>query len=135
MNFKGQFPVLENCTYLNTANSGVLAQSIREWRKSHDEDFMQQGSKFRQQQGDFIQDIRQHVARFFHSKAENTFLVQNFSFGFNTFLNGLTRSHRFLLIKSDYPSINYAIESRKFNCAYADPNEYLEQNILDQIKD
>lgn len=133
MDFKEQFPVLADHTYLNTASSGIIAGSIQQWRRSHDEQFVQQGSRFRLQQADFLQDVRQTVARFFHAKADNTFLAQNFSVAFNTFLDGLSQSHRFLLISSDYPSVNYPVESRGFRCDYADLNEHLEQNILDKI--
>lgn len=134
MEIAAQFPVLENYTYLNTASSGILSKSIQQWRRSHDEDFMKRGSEFRTQQADFLQDVRQHVARFFRGSVENTFLVQNFSLAFNTFLDGLSHDHRFLLIKSDYPSVNYPVESRGFSCEYADLNEELEQNILAKIK-
>jgi len=134
MNFNAQFPVLENCTYLNTANSGILSKSIQQWRNLHDEEFLQLGSRFKILQADFLQDVRQHLARFFHSKEENTFLVQNFSIAFNIFLDGLSRAHRFLLINCDYPSVNYPVESRMFNYAHAKSDENLEQNILDQIK-
>ena len=133
MDFKEQFPVLKGCTYLNTASSGIIARSIQHWRQSHDEQYVDQGSKFRVQQADFLQDVRQTVARFFHGNVENTFLAQNFSIAFNTFLDGLSRSHRFLLITSDYPSVNYPVESRGFSCTYADLDEHLEQNILDKI--
>lgn len=105
-----------------------------EWRKSHDEEFYLQGSNFRLQQREFLQDVREHVARFFHSKAENTFLVQNLSIGFNIFLDGLSADHKFLLVTSDYPSINYPVESRGFSCDYALANEHLEQNILAKIE-
>ncbi|RZK61670.1 MAG: aminotransferase, partial [Pedobacter sp.] len=128
MDFKEQFPVLKDHIYLNTASSGIIARSIQQWRQSHDDQFVQQGSKFRIQQADFLQNVRQTVSRFFHGKVENTFLTQNFSLAFNTFLDGLARSHRFLLIASDYPSVNYPVESRGFNCAYADLDEHLEQN-------
>ncbi|MNK05984.1 Isopenicillin N epimerase [compost metagenome] len=134
MEITAQFPVLEDYTYLNTASSGILSQSIQQWRRSHDEGFMRRGSGFRTQQADFLQDVRQHVARFFRGSIENTFLVQNFSLAFNTFLDGLSHDHRFLLIKSDYPSVNYPVESRGFICDYADLNEELEQNILAKIK-
>ncbi len=133
MDFKEQFPVLKDYTYLNTASSGIIAGSIQQWRRSHDDQFVQQGSKFRLQQADFLQDVRQTVSRFFHGNIENTFLTQNFSLAFNTFLDGLSRSHRFLLIASDYPSVNYPVESRGFSCAYADMDEHLEQNILDKV--
>jgi len=134
MNFSKEFPVLANCTYLNTANSGILSQSVIDWRRSHDEDFMQAGSQFRANQVEFLQGIRQQLARFFKSNAENTFLVPNFSFGFNTFLDGLAASHRFLLVKSDYPSVNYPVESRGFICGYVEQNEQLEDNILEKVK-
>ncbi|WGQ10049.1 aminotransferase class V-fold PLP-dependent enzyme [Pedobacter gandavensis] len=134
MSINAQFPLLSNCTYLNTASSGILSTSILEWRKSHDEDFFRRGSDFRLEQRSFLQDVREHVARFFHSKAENTFLVQNMSYGFNTFLDGLAPDHKFLLISSDYPSVNYPVESRGFPCEYALADEALEQHILDKIK-
>ncbi|WEK21430.1 MAG: aminotransferase class V-fold PLP-dependent enzyme [Candidatus Pedobacter colombiensis] len=134
MNIAAQFPVLENYTYLNTAATGVLSRSIQQWRRDNDEEFIQLGSEFRIQQNVFFEDLRQHVARFFQGSSENTFLVQNFSIAFNTFLDGLSRDHRFLLIKSDYPSVNYPVECRGFSCAYAALDENLEQNILAQIE-
>jgi selenocysteine lyase/cysteine desulfurase len=134
MNFSEEFPVLANCTYLNTANSGILSQSLINWRRLHDEDFMQTGSQFRLTQADFLESVRQQLARFFKGNPHNTFLVPNFSFGFNAFLDGLSKSHRFLLITSDYPSVNYPVESRGFTCGYAEQNEHLEENILEEIK-
>lgn len=134
MEISAQFPVLKDYTYLNTASSGILSQSIQQWRRSHDEDFMRHGSEFRLQQAVFLRDVRQHLARFFHGNVENTFLSQNFSVAFNTFLDGLSHEHRFLLISSDYPSVNYPIESRGFSCEYAELNENLEQNILAKVK-
>lgn len=134
MSFTAEFPLLANCTYLNTAGSGILSSFITQWRKSHDEDFFLHGSDFRLQQREFLDDVRAHVARFFHSKVENTFLVQNLSIGFNTFLDGLSADHKFLLVASDYPSVNYPVESRGFSCDYAIADENFEQNILDKIK-
>lgn len=134
MNFTEQFPVLKNYSYLNTASSGILSAAASQWRRAHDEDFMQNGSTFRLPQADFLQDVRQHVARFFQADVTNTFLVPNFSFAFNTFLDGLSPEHKFLLIEHAYPSINFPVESRGFSCAYAALNEHLEENILEQIK-
>lgn len=135
MNFTEQFPVLNDYLYLDTAGSGILSQSIQQWRKAHDEQFVKEGSKFRLYQADFLQDVKDHVARFFQAKVENTFLVQNFSIAFNTFLDGLDRSHRFLLLQSDYPSVNYPIESRNFkHIEYAELDENLEQNLLNKVR-
>lgn len=134
MNFLEEFPVLANSTYLNTANAGILSQSVLNWRRTHDEKFMQAGSQFRTHQVEFLQGIRQQLARLFKGNPGNTFLVPNFSFGFNTFLDGLAASHRFLLVKSDYPSVNYPVESRGFSCGYVEQNEHLEENILKKME-
>lgn len=134
MNFRTQFPVLDNCTYLNTASSGILSRSIQQWRQQHDEEFVQQGSNFRLQQEAFLQDVREHVARFFNNKSANTFLIPNCSFACNTLLDGLSPEHTFLLIDNDYPSLTYPVVSRGFRYEYAEPDEHLEQNIADKIK-
>ncbi|WP_158797913.1 aminotransferase class V-fold PLP-dependent enzyme [Pedobacter sp. L105] len=134
MNFSDQFPVLDSYTYLNTASSGILFHSAADWRRKHDLEFMAAGSIFRLNQAQFLDEVRHNLSRFFHAKPENTFLVPNFSFGFNTFLDGLPGEHRFLLLHEEYPSINYPVQNRGFICDYAVIDEKLEENILEKIK-
>jgi selenocysteine lyase/cysteine desulfurase len=62
-----------------------------------------------------------------------TALVPNFSFGFNTLLGGVAEGKKVLLLNTDYPSINWAVENRNFDVCYADINENLEQNIEEAI--
>lgn len=134
MNFSDQFPILDHYTYLNTANSGILSKSIADWRSAHDREFMAGGSLFRLNQARILEEVKHNLSRFFHAKPENTFLVPNFSFGFNTFLEGLSGTQRFLLLQEDYPSINYPVQSRGFACDYAAIDENLEDNILEKIR-
>lgn len=134
MNFQDQFPLLNTTTYLNTASSGILSGSLLDWRKTHDQDFFNNGSIFRNTQASFLQSVRISLSAFFGVKTENTFLVPNFSFGFNTFLEGLSGKHRFLLTQEDYPSVNYPVQSRGFECAYLPIDENIEENILAKIK-
>lgn len=133
MNFNEQFPILDNYTYLNTASSGIISQSMLDWRRNHDVDFFNKGSIFRNEKDKMILETKEAVARFFNAKRENTFLIPNFSFGFNTLLDKLPKSHRFLLLQDDYPSVNYPIQNRGFTHDYAMADEYLEENILEQI--
>ena len=133
MSFKEQFPILTQFTYLNTASSGILSTSLLDWRRNHDLEFFNQGSGFRLNQAIFLQQVKEKVADFFHAKAANTFLVPNFSYGFNIFLEGLSGTHRFLLLEEDYPSVNYAVECRGFSCDYIQPDEFLEQKIFEKI--
>lgn len=134
MDFKDQFPVLGNYTYLNTANSGILSKSILDWRTQHDQDFLNNGSNFRTKKDDFLQNGRNTIAAFFNADVRRTYLVPNFSRGFNSLLSGLTGPKRFLLLKEDYPSVNYPVESLGHTCAYVTPDENLEQHIRDAVK-
>jgi selenocysteine lyase/cysteine desulfurase len=133
MNFKELFPALQNSTYLNTAASGILSRPVQQWRRQHDEAYTQQGSIFRLQQEDFLNDVRQHVARFLGGQASHTFLVQNFSVAFNTFLDGLSRDHKFILVDGDYPSVSHPVKSRGFDHVSVTPDENMEQHIADSV--
>lgn len=134
MNFSEQFPALNNCTYLNTASSGILSKKITSWRRFHDETFEKLGSGFRLTQDGFLKEVRANVARFFNAKAENTFLVPNCSFGLITFLDGLPAGQKFLLFEGDYPSVNYPVESRGFTCDYVKADEQVEAQLSAKIK-
>lgn len=102
---KHHFPVLSDCNYLDTASSGILTQSLYEWRRAHDREFLLKGSAFRIYQQDFLDGVRTTVGRFFRAANESTFLVPNFSYGFNNVLNLLSPGHSILLLKDDYPSL------------------------------
>lgn len=134
MNFSDQFPVLDNYTYLNTANSGILSRELAAWRNTHDQDFLLNGSLFRLKRDEFLHAGRATIANFFNGCASRTFLVPNFSTGFNTVLEGLNSPKRLLLFNEDYPSINYPVESRGHQCTYIQIDESLEQNISDAIE-
>lgn len=130
---KKEFPVLDRYTYLNTASCGLISKSLVEWRQQHDTNLMEGGSVFRDQHKPHIERIRGTVARFFDASENETALVPNFSFGFNTLLGGLPRNMKVLLLSSDYPSINWAVEHRDFDVCYAQIDENLEQNIEEAI--
>jgi selenocysteine lyase/cysteine desulfurase len=134
MDFSDQFPVLDSYTYLNTANSGILSHSLSAWRNAHDQEFLLTGSLFRLKREEFLQTGRNAIASFFNSHATRTYLVPNFSHGFNVLLEGLGGPKRFVLLKEDYPSVNYPVESRGHQCAYVQIDEQLEQNILEVIR-
>lgn len=123
------FPALETCTYLNTASNGVIPKPVVEWRRQHDLDLMNHASVFRDAHKDHIERIRKTVSGFFGAEIEEIALIPNFSFGINTVLEGLPKGQKILLLKNDYPSINWPVETRDFNVCYAAIDENLEQNI------
>ncbi len=94
---------------------------------------MQYGSDFRIRFPDFMSEVRQALARFFGNSVEYTFLLPNFSFGFNALLDGFSKSERFLMVEGHYPSIHYPIISRGFAVSLAKADTHLEENLRQKI--
>ncbi|ETZ20906.1 aminotransferase class V-fold PLP-dependent enzyme [Pedobacter sp. V48] len=134
MSFSTLFPILDTCAYLNTANAGILSRPLQQWRNKHDADYLISGSDLRANHGIIMGELRRNLSTLFKSKLDNTYLVPNFSIGFNTLLDGLEKSHRFLLLSEDYPSVNYPVISRGFDYADVPISPNPEDQILAAIK-
>ncbi|MFD1095020.1 aminotransferase class V-fold PLP-dependent enzyme [Salegentibacter chungangensis] len=133
-NLRKGFPVLEQYTYLNTATSGLLPEKVWEFRQDHDLDFLLQASLLKERQGEILTGVRETVGSFFGCAPNRVALVPNFSYGFNTLLEGLEKPKKALLLKNDYPSINWAVESRNYDVSYAEIDEHLEENIAEALR-
>ena len=123
------FPVLQQYTYLNTPASGLLSEKVLEFRTDHDLDFLISGSILKEKQGEILTGVRETVGEFFKCAPNRVALIPNFSYGFNTLLEGLDTSKKVLLLDGDYPSITWAVTSRQFDICYAPIDEDLEQHI------
>ncbi|MCM4157735.1 aminotransferase class V-fold PLP-dependent enzyme [Gramella sp. AN32] len=133
-NLRKGFPVLEQYIYLNTAASGLLPEKVWEFRQGHDMDFLIQGSILKEKQGELLAKVREAVGRFFHCEPNRVALVPNFSYGFNSFLESVPADSKFLLLKDEYPSINWPVNSRNFETVFAEINETLEANIIEKLQ-
>lgn len=133
-NLRKGFPVLEQYTYLNTAASGLLPEKVWEFRQEHDLDFLIKASLLKEKMGEVLTGVREKVGEFFHCAPNRVALVPNFSYGFNSVLESIDKPAKFLLLENDYPSINWPVESRNFQVVYAEIDENLEDNILQQIE-
>lgn len=133
-NWSDLFPVLRGGIYVNTATSGLLSEPLLEWRQEHDLDFLIGGSEAKSKTHILLKETRATVAKFFNFTAEDVALVPSFSQGLNLLLEGLSSSERILLLKGDYPSLNWPFESRDFDISYLDIGPQLEQRIYDEIK-
>ncbi|MGB0789757.1 MAG: hypothetical protein ACPGQR_09505 [Marinirhabdus sp.] len=128
--FSKQFPVLSQQTYLNTAASGLLAKRVYDWRAQHEASFLNHGANYAQRQG-LLQGVRRTVAGFIGASENQVSLVPNFSFGYNTLLEGLPKGQKIMLLKNDYPSLRWPVETRGFHVCYAEIDENLEKNIAE----
>jgi selenocysteine lyase/cysteine desulfurase len=131
--FRKEFPVTKDYTYLNTASCGLLSRSLVQWRHEHDVKLMEGGSIFRDTHKQHIIEIRAGLAGFFSTSEDTVALVPNFSFGMNTILEGLPKGNKVLLLQGDYPSINWPVEFRDFEVCYAAIDKNLEANIEQAI--
>jgi selenocysteine lyase/cysteine desulfurase len=124
-----KFPALSKYTYLNTASCGLLSEDLVAWRRQHDVNLMKEGSVFRDKHRPHIAEIRKLTARFFGTTENTLALLPNFSFGLNVVLDGMPKNQKVLLLKGDYPSIHWPIESRDFDLCYAEVDGNMEDNI------
>ena len=92
------------------------------------------GSVLKENQGKLLAKVREEVGETFNCAPNRVGLVPNFSYGFNTFLEGIEKPKKVLLLKNDYPSINWPVASRDFEICYAEINEFLEENIVEVLK-
>jgi len=135
MNFSEQFPILKEYTYLNTANSGLLAVDVANWRRNHDVNFIQGGSEFRANSHHVFEALRGNFSESFGVKNSNVFLSPNFSTGFHSVLNGLSKNHRVLLLADEYPSLSYPVKSFGFDYLEVAIDQDFEYNIIKSIEE
>lgn len=133
--FKDHFPVANSHTYLNTASCGLFSEQLVAWRRQQDEQLLAGGSLFRDLHKPHFVSIRQSVARFFATQPDRVALVPNFSFGWNSLLEGLCERSRFLMINDDYPSLSWPVERRGFQVVRTGMTAQLESNIQQAVKD
>lgn len=127
---RSQYPILEKYTYLNTANHGLISQEFMNYRHNELQKMRDGASLYTNQRNVFIDQVRHSIADFLDAPFENTAVIPNFSTGFNTLVEGIDLNAKILLLEGDYPSINWPIETRGFNCVYATIDENVEQHIL-----
>ncbi len=122
------FPALAGQTYLNTAATGLLSAPLAAYRTSVDTAFLQNGNNVAFQE-QTVNQTRESIARFFGATTGETALVPNFSMGINILLDGLPKKQKILLLKNDYPSVNWPVETRDFEVYHVEVNSALEKNI------
>jgi len=134
MDFRNYFEIPDSILYFNTPGNGLMPASHYVWRQDREKLFFDPKGDLRDQQTSFIREVKEKFATFFGCNIERTFLVPNFSFGFNTLLEGLAKNLKFALLQDDYPSLNYPIISRGFEYGLIPVSTDVENEIYQYIK-
>lgn len=135
MSYRKYFDITEEIVYLNTPKNGLIPATHKQWRKQWDEAFFDASGDLRNQQPDFIESAKRDISELFNCPAALLYLVPNFSFGYNVLLDGLPKGLKYAILEDDYPSVNYAIQSRGFAYELIEVHKgNLEENILNVVK-
>jgi len=129
-----QFPVLRQYIYANTPVLGPLYDDLLDWRQEHDLDFIIRASGMRSTSLQLISDCRDAVSEYFGCRRENVALLNNFSTGMNMLLEGMDKQQNVLLLKNDYPSVDWPFATRGFSITYAKIDAKLEENIRTAVQ-
>jgi selenocysteine lyase/cysteine desulfurase len=128
-----EFPVLSKYTYLNTPSCGLISNSLNEWREKHNRSLRDEASLFRDTHNMQLREVKNTVRNFFSATESHIALIPNFSLGINMLLDALDPKLKILLLETDYPSINWAVQHRGFEVVFAAIDGDLEQNIEQAI--
>ncbi|MEN1786094.1 MAG: aminotransferase class V-fold PLP-dependent enzyme [Bacteroidota bacterium] len=131
---RDHFPVFETEIYANTATCGLMHRDLMKWRRTHDLDFLNNGSTAKQGVAELLEDTRAAVAHLFNGVSQNVALAPSFSQGLNLLLEGLHPKEKILLLEEDYPSLNWPFESRGFQRNYVALGPTMETQIYEGIK-
>lgn len=132
-NIEEFFPATSRFTYLNTPGIGLISKEVYEFRQSKYHELYTSGSEIMSDMN-FFPSIREKIAAFFNGDPAFTTLIPSFSIGFNAILEGLDSGQKILLLKNDYPSINWAVQARKFDLVFVDITENLEEDIAEAFQ-
>lgn len=126
---RSQFPVLEQCVYLNTAYVGPPSAQWMQYRSTFDRQFLEEADCFKKKGYERLAEQIKTMATFLGAQNTHTFMVPNFSIGFRFFLEFLPKSTRFLSLQEDYPSLENTIREFDFPCTQLPITATLEADI------
>ncbi|WP_124978855.1 aminotransferase class V-fold PLP-dependent enzyme [Nonlabens xiamenensis] len=128
-NLRDEYPLLKQCTYLDTAYHGLMSAGLLDHRRQMDLQIHQHASRFTHTRNELVHAVRTKLSGFLESDYANTALIPNFSLGFNRLLEAWDKNIKILLLENDYPSINNEVESAGFQTVYAPISHQVEQDI------
>ena len=79
---KPNYPALEQYTYLNTPEMGLISKELSDYRNNLNKRITIDPTFIMEHRGSFIEEVRSTVSKFLDADNALTSLIPNFSFGF-----------------------------------------------------
>lgn len=134
-NLAPYFHGLEEKIYLNTPAVGLIPNRVYEFKEDQNRLLSEKGSATFEVNAGLNDRVREKIGSTFGGKPGYVALFPAFSYGFNAILEGLKPNAKVLLLKNDYPSINWAVEARNFTIRYVPIEADLEDAIYKAFKE
>ena len=131
---RDQFPILENCLYLNTAYTAPLSKGLSQWRLADDLAFEKKGDGYKTQiEKTYFNEARSALAYFADAEQPTTFITSNFSTAFQNFLLFFPRDTRFLVLEDEYPSLTGIIDDLGFSSHRLTLSSIIEEKVWEAL--
>lgn len=129
------FPQLSTHLYLDTPAVGLMPKPVLDFKAHQNEVLWKKGSGYLADTLALSAQVREKIGAVYNADPGYVALFPAFSYGLNALLEGLKRDSKVLLLKNDYPSINWSVEARDFRIVYAEIDENIEKNIYKVFKE
>lgn len=111
-----QFPLLEQCVYLNTAYTAPLSTALMQWREADEKKYFELGDQYKIiNEKNYYAIAQRELAKFLTANPENIHITGNFSTAFQNFIVQLPADFHFLLLEEEYPSLKACIRDEGFS--------------------
>ncbi len=128
------YPALAGQTYLNTASCGLVSSATAAAAQQFYQQLLEQGGAPRNDWYAQISLLRQEVADWLETEADEIALLPNFSVACNYVARALTGCSRVLLLDSDYSSLTlpWLLPDYQVHYFSAAPNGAIDLNVLEE---
>lgn len=105
-NIRENYPVLERCTYLNTASSGAISKGTAETMKSFAEDQLNHATLNRSNWITSIEEARTNTAKLINADVTEVAFTPDVSIAMSMTAQALSQKKKVAILKDEFPSVS-----------------------------
>ncbi|WP_339815257.1 aminotransferase class V-fold PLP-dependent enzyme [uncultured Imperialibacter sp.] len=132
---RSQYPLLHNCTYLNTANAGAMSQATLQKGTDYLTEFAQYASQKLPVWMAEMEETRKLFAELLNASSEEIGLTWDTSYGISWVQQMLPSDLELVLVKHDFPSVTlpWIHHSRKIHWIDWDMKSHIDLEAIEKV--